>query len=418
MKTEFWLWLNPDTFIWKSKNEVLVYNSVLSNGFALLLSNVSSSLIERLIDPKQMYCVELLVSEIQDKLTNEFINRLTMTGSGNICEKEEGKPKPVIMFPKLNVQRSVERQSKVVDSYRDDNIMLDLFEMTICFNGITDKERTCWNNQFLYPPVTNKILDSKMLLKHIRLISGSTGLRSINLLGSDFSTIDSFFEIVDSLCQINVSKTIWCRLEDLKGKMVETVKILYEGYYRLMIIVDPICDVKRTRAMIEDFRCELPQVAYVFIIAGEDDYENVERIIDRLSSPIESSIIPLFTGDNMDFFINHVFIQPETLFESKLTKREVFAHQAVNTFDFGKVSLMPDGNFYANLNHPPIGKANENLKEILHRELFTGRSWRRIRDEKPCTDCLYRWLCPSPSNYELAIGRPDLCVKGGSVKPI
>lgn len=418
MKNEFGLWLNPDTFIWRNNNEVLVYNSGLGNGFLMPLSNVSSSLIERLIDPLQMYCVEVLMAEMEDISTKEFINKVTNTGSGGICVREGGSPKPVVMFPKLNIQRSVERQSKVAAHYRDDKIMLDLFEMTICFNGIEDTVRTGWNKQFLYPPVTNKILDSRITLKHLESISVSSGLKSINLLASDFSTIESFVEIVDSLCRINATKTIWCRIEDLSDKMAEIVKTLYDGYFRLMLVISPICDPEKSKAMLERIRSDFPEAVYVFIISGEDDYKNVEGIVDRLSSPIESSIIPLFTGNNMDFFINHVFIQPETLLESGLTKREIFAHQAVNTFDFGKVSLMPDGNFYANLHHPPIGKANENLKEVLHRELFTGRSWRRIRDEKPCTDCLYRWLCPSPSNYELAIGRPDLCVKGGSVKPV
>lgn len=28
--------------------------------------------------------------------------------------------------------------------------------------------------------------------------------------------------------------------------------------------------------------------------------------------------------------------------------------------------------------------------------------------ERSC-DCIYQWLCPSPSNYELVIGQPNLC---------
>lgn len=31
------------------------------------------------------------------------------------------------------------------------------------------------------------------------------------------------------------------------------------------------------------------------------------------------------------------------------------------------------------------------------------------RVQNPCNACIYQWLCPSPSNYELAIGKPNLC---------
>lgn len=38
-----------------------------------------------------------------------------------------------------------------------------------------------------------------------------------------------------------------------------------------------------------------------------------------------------------------------------------------------------------------------------------GKSWFNIRNQPPCNSCIYQWLCPPPSNYEIAIGRPNLC---------
>jgi hypothetical protein len=46
---------------------------------------------------------------------------------------------------------------------------------------------------------------------------------------------------------------------------------------------------------------------------------------------------------------------------------------------------------------------------ILHKEVEEGLSWFRIRNQTPCTDCVYQWFCPLPSNYEIAIRRPNLC---------
>ncbi len=418
MEKEFWLWLNPETFIWKNSDEALVFNSGKGNGFLIPLSQVLSSIIERLINPEQMYCSEVIPVEVRDKLTGAFIDKVVKTGCGGICERVEGNPKPVVMFPKLNVQRSVERQSKISGTYRDDKIMLDLFEVTICFNGIGDKKKRGWNRQFIYPPVTNESLNSNILLKQLEAASGSNGLRSVNLLASDFSGIESIIEIVDSLSRLNATRTLWCRIADLKDQSAKVISRLCKGSFGLIIIVDPVANSEGSGRSIDDVICDFPEATWRFIISGESDYEMAAGIIESLGSPVEAQFVPLFTGENLDFFIEHVFIQPADLLESGLTKREIFAHQAVNTFDFGKVSLMPDGRFYANLNHPPIGKLDESLKEVLYRELFSGKSWRRIRDEKPCTECLYRWLCPSPSGYELVIGRPDLCLIGEMTKSV
>lgn len=46
---------------------------------------------------------------------------------------------------------------------------------------------------------------------------------------------------------------------------------------------------------------------------------------------------------------------------------------------------------------------------MIYREMIEGHSWLRIRNQEPCCSCIYQWFCPSPSNYELAIGRSNLC---------
>ena len=71
--------------------------------------------------------------------------------------------------------------------------------------------------------------------------------------------------------------------------------------------------------------------------------------------------------------------------------------------------IFSDGKVYANVYHEPLGTIDDDIRELIYKEMDKGTSWRRIRDMKPCCDCVYQWLCPSPSNYELAIGKPNLC---------
>ena len=62
-----------------------------------------------------------------------------------------------------------------------------------------------------------------------------------------------------------------------------------------------------------------------------------------------------------------------------------------------------------NVNQEALGNINDDIRELIYYELVDGKSWHRIRNQAPCIDCIYQWLCPSPSNYEIAIGRPNLC---------
>ena len=84
-------------------------------------------------------------------------------------------------------------------------------------------------------------------------------------------------------------------------------------------------------------------------------------------------------------------------------------HQMLNTNNFGKLTIMPDGLVYANVNNKPLGCVEDTPYSLVHNELIKGQSWLKIRDMKPCCDYVYQWLCPSPSNYELVIGKSNLC---------
>ena len=103
-------------------------------------------------------------------------------------------------------------------------------------------------------------------------------------------------------------------------------------------------------------------------------------------------------------------MQQEDIKDIKLNKQDIFARQKLNTNDFGKIFIMSDGKEYANVNIEPVGNIEEEIDNILCRELVNGDSWRYTRyNVKPCSQCHFNLICPSPSSYELVIGKPNLC---------
>ena len=49
------------------------------------------------------------------------------------------------------------------------------------------------------------------------------------------------------------------------------------------------------------------------------------------------------------------------------------------------------------------------LRELTSNEIKYGKSWLRLREQGICNTCRYKWICPSPSNYEFEIGKQNLC---------
>ena len=71
---------------------------------------------------------------------------------------------------------------------------------------------------------------------------------------------------------------------------------------------------------------------------------------------------------------------------------------------------MPNGDTYANVNYPALGNIyTDSIYDIVCKEIEEGASWFRIRNQEPCNKCVYQWLCPPPSDFEIVIGRPNLC---------
>lgn len=82
----------------------------------------------------------------------------------------------------------------------------------------------------------------------------------------------------------------------------------------------------------------------------------------------------------------------------------------MNTNFFGNLYVFSDSKVYANPNAKCLGNIKEDLLlDLIHKELIENSAWRKTRNEKPCSDCIYQYLCPPISNYELVIGKSNLC---------
>jgi pseudo-rSAM protein len=147
-----------------------------------------------------------------------------------------------------------------------------------------------------------------------------------------------------------------------------------------------------------------------FIVTSNEEFEASREIIEK--AQLRSVFFkPYYTGYNFPFFRDMVFITREDIRHSKPDQFQLFSRISINEKDFGKLTLMPVGSVYANPNDESLGSIEtEPLSNIVLNALIAGKSWKRNRKNvTPCRKCLYHFLCPPISSYEILMRRYNFC---------
>jgi len=149
-------------------------------------------------------------------------------------------------------------------------------------------------------------------------------------------------------------------------------------------------------------------LTWIFLVSDENDLSQIEQL--KILSEVNYEMIPYFNGSNLSFFKKHVYNDLEDIVSEPVEKQAIFRRQVLNENFFGKLAIFPDGQVYSNSNFPPIGNlSTQKLTEIVFQEISNSKAWLKTRNEGVCEKCIYKNLCPSPGNYEIVIGKFNLC---------
>ena len=192
-------------------------------------------------------------------------------------------------------------------------------------------------------------------------------------------------------------------IQDFLGNIQKIKEINLLGHTQLNILVDTIFDI----SSLQDISLPFSITVFVF---SEEDYCQFSTIFETFPSVHNIRYIPLYNKENLSFFESNIFIEKDEIDTIDLSKNDIFMRQALNTGNFGKLTIIPDGYVYANVNAPLLGTIDDSPYSIIvYKEFAIGQSWLKLRDRATCDNCVYQWLCPSPSDDEIIIGRPNLC---------
>lgn len=394
-----WFTLYGDTFLWLKGDRGLVYNAENKNRLLFDLSDKIRKICIQLLNTESLYSVSITSEEFEDEEINQWIHLLIDMHAGYLTLNVEFDKRPVSLIPVLKVQdnnKYYEEQQKL--GYKG-KILQNLHELTFYING-NEQGDFEYFKQTIYPIKSESVLERTKIQSFIKN-SRSFYLSTINLIGDFFSYLD-FEKLINDIDKLSVQLTIHILIKDFLNHVQEIKEIKWPTDTSINILVDTVFDI----SSLKDF--SLPFSLTVFIFS-EDDFLRYSSLFDTFSLVQDIRFIPVYNGENMSFFESNVFMEKDDMDNVVLSKNEIFIRQAINIGDFGKLTIMPDGKVYANVNMPSLGTIDDSPYSIVYKEFIDGESWFRLRVQNPCKNCVYQWLCPSPSNYEIVIDRPNLC---------
>ena len=390
---EYWFAIYPHCFLWMKGKKGLVYNTENYAKIGFRNIGMLKQKAEQLAMMENLYCIRLTEQELADKKLYAWIQDIVNKECGTLVEDNGSNQRPLSLPPVLKVQDEADYYRWEHKQGIDGNVIENLHRMVFHLNGST-YGNDLYAKQFLFPTQSDKALQMEDIVWFATNARVSPFLSNISLVGNPFivKNLDYLIELLRMIAPVS----IYCTQQDTIASP-ERAKDL-SAKIDLHIAITDLTSLEH-----------LPKEAtYTFIVTSEQEYESAVQCEHEYDLQ-NTDIMPAYTGNNLAFFEEFLYMEKEGIEDIKLDKREVFIRQKLNIHDFGCLTMMPDGTVYANPNHQPIGTNTETPHALVYKEMTEGYSWLRVRNETPCRKCIYQWLCPSPSHYEDVIGKPDLC---------
>jgi pseudo-rSAM protein len=398
-----WLCIENWVYAVVQPKQLLLYNTRIGQ-FIESKEKQHIDIVVRMHEKKNLGVVLLEEEWKNDISVLQFIKEAIDKNIFSLEDYQEDKLKPIRLMPVLNIQKDVERWKKEPDRSAGESSLQYLTELSLYVNNACTLNCNHCNfscKQFMCcrKEINSSVLDSNVLFKIASQIKYAS-LSKLNILGGDIFSY-SFLEQIPEIFNDKKDK-IHC-WSHYKNFCANDLPVMWD------IIIDFPVDEQTLLNCIFEKEKEVSQYRYHFIVQNEEEVNLVEKMTEKLNIQ-NVEIHPYYNGENIDFFKNCIFLNREDILGNTVSQRQIFCNQALNSNFFGSLTILPNSDVTANMNTPILGNiSTSSLLELITKELEPNTAWRKIRNEKPCTECLYQYVCPPVSNYEMVFEKPNLC---------
>lgn len=378
--TDYWFTIEPYVHVGLTNQCALLYNTLDGETIECDRPEVIE-LLREMLRKENCGVVLLTDKKYQDKNIEAFIEELRQKYMGDLIRVDLSKGKPVQVVPYPNFANPDKYKIYKKQNFSSENIKVLENLCEICIH-------------------VDHTVEVDQLIPFLQSVPEEITLKFIG----NMEKVTRYKELLSFLDQHAWPKYIVCAYTD----MIALQPAFGNNFFYTLSVDFPV-DMKQWNHSLEWLLTQTLPFEYVFEVTSADDCEQAERLIEQFE--IEKyRLKPIYTGENLRFFEENIFLTKEDILTTTMSIKDFFTRQAINIYDYGKINILPNGDAYGNVNHPALGNIyTHSIYEIVCKEIEKGLSWFRIRNEAPCNECVYQWLCPSPSDYETAIGRPDLC---------
>ncbi len=386
--------LSSDSFLWRKGKRGLIFNPKL--GAHLRFSTMNPAMDELcslLEDPINLYTAKFNLytakfdsDEIEDEF-RAFVTSVEGLRLGKVVQSEE---KILALPPTPFVINHVERMKE--RGMEQFGIQDYLSILTLYLGGAGEKNE--WYRQIDYPFGSKEKLDVSKALLFIGQLNRNTTVCFV-VAEADDGRVSEFISHLDRR-----SVSFVFNPESYPKSPFSCSGCGQKGQCKFILRLSPE-DIDRELNRESDFLFEHPD-HIDFLVDSPGILQKAEALLDRFR-PGNHAFIPVW-NDNPLFFAENVRLREEEILSSNRNKRKIHLHQLLNINYWGQLTVMPDGQVYSDVNKSPLGSLDDSPVEIIANELALNRAWRRIREQDKCAECLYQWLCPSPSAFEQLSG--------------
>lgn len=406
---KYWFYLEPYTFLFRNENKAVIYNTL--NGAYVICPQhpVIDGILNNWEDATKGYGVFLDEAVLKgEEIINEFVFDVRETFSGDCIEYDEGRGTPYLFKPTLFLNSDIRTKEEKEKTSLGEYVLQNLDEVTLHLPSTCSKQcvkcsvyHRQMNHCTLFSEEDSHPVDYERILYLFQLV----GIQRVNFsAGGNPIANANIIHYLDMFSDSRFKKHLWLDYTFFNDRYLELATITRSI---LDIFVHPS---NWNEQLVKDMKVgNDKQICWHLIVSNEAEMESLEAL--NIPEIVCFHIHPFYTGENLDFFREYVFIDMEDILAEPVNRKSIFRRQVLNDNFFGKLTLFPSGEVYSNVNFPSLGNIqNMSLKELVYKELTEGYSWLKVRgNETPCSQCINKHLCPPISNYELVIGRNNLC---------
>ncbi len=403
-----WFYLESYTFLFYSKNQYVIYNTLNSTYIdCSLYGKTINTVLSILHNTNKTYCVGIYEYQLRDSQFTEFIKKIRNTFSGDIIKNIRGIP-PFISKPILRILHHPNNPKTKEYNLLGENALFHLHEVTFYLENqgfdLNPMYKDCYK-KFLYPTYTEKQkLSHAKYLEIIEQLS-ICQIDKINIIPATIEKKELFSYLLSLSRQYSIKTQII--LPYKKYNKEDLKQLLTNPQFSIMIMVHLPVDYEELNSYINLFNEY--NITWSLIASNKNDVIFLSK--NNLGKFTNVDYIPWYTGDNMDFFKEYIYNDFKDIIEQKNTKQHIFRKQILNDNLFGKLTIFPTGEVYSNVNFPTIGNIqDQKLSEIVYSEIENYfKPWFFTRDYVSCKNCVNKYLCPSISNYEIVANEYNMC---------